>query len=145
VLSTMSSIHNMSFIFFRIWTTRIKKTIKKSKKQRSEQPWTLAYPLVLQIMSSLWSSFFWLGPIHFPSKMIPHKLNRNLICLDPRPLSKGLGTNFKLLTNRNAQFHWMLLFGCLSKLALNSWVGHYFVTTYVKNRRGWGQRALTCY
>jgi hypothetical protein len=50
---------------------------------------------------------------------MPCKLNHNLICLSPEPLSKGLGTILKLLTNRNAQFHWTLLLGPLSKVALS--------------------------
>jgi hypothetical protein len=42
---------------------------KKSKKQQNEQPWTLAYILVLQTMSSPLNSFF-LGPNNwaFPPK-----------------------------------------------------------------------------
>jgi hypothetical protein len=61
-----------------------------------------AYTLVLQTMSFPLSSCFWSRPISFPSKLTSCKLNHNLICLSPRPLSKGLGTNLKLLTNRNA-------------------------------------------
>jgi hypothetical protein len=38
----------------------------------------------------------------FPFKMMPYKLNHNLICLDFRPLFKSFETNLKLLTNRNA-------------------------------------------
>jgi hypothetical protein len=49
---------------------------------------------------------------------MPCKLNHNLICLGPESLSKSLGTNLKLLTNRNTRFHWTLLFGPLSKVAL---------------------------
>ncbi len=115
VLSTMSSIHSMSTIL----NKGKKKTMKKNKKQKNEQPQTLAYTLVLQTMSSPISSFFFSKPIGFPSKMMPCKLNHNLICLGLEFLSEGLGTNLKLLTNRNAQFHWTLLLGPLSKVALS--------------------------
>jgi hypothetical protein len=50
---------------------------------------------------------------------MPCKLNQNLICLYPEPLSKGLETNLKLLMNKNARFHWTLLLGPLSKVALS--------------------------
>jgi hypothetical protein len=50
---------------------------------------------------------------------MPCRLNHNLICLGLGLLSKGLGTNLKLLANRNAQFHWTLLLGPLSKVALS--------------------------
>jgi hypothetical protein len=50
---------------------------------------------------------------------MPCKLNHNLICLSLGPLFKGLETNLKLLTNSNAQFHWTLLFGPLSKVAFS--------------------------
>jgi hypothetical protein len=56
--------------------------------------------------------------IGFPSKMMPCKLNHNLISLGPESLSKSLGTNSKLLFNRNARFHWTLLLGPLFKVAL---------------------------
>ncbi len=73
---------------------------------------------------TLWFSkpcalLFWFRPIDFPSKMMPCKLNQNLICLYPEPMSKVLETNLKLLTNRNAQFHWTLLLGSLSKMTLS--------------------------
>ncbi len=67
-----------------------KKQWKKLKKQWNEQPWTLAYTLVFQTTSFPWSCFFWFGPIGFPSKMMPCKLNHNLICLCFGPLSEGL-------------------------------------------------------
>jgi hypothetical protein len=35
---------------------------------------------------------------------MPCKLNQNLICLGPRPLSKCLRSTLKLLTNKNAPF-----------------------------------------
>ncbi len=88
------------------------------EQQEEKKPWTLAYILVLQTMSSPLNCFFWFGPIGVPSKMMPCTLNHNLICLGLGPLSKGLGTNLKFLTNRNAQFHWTLLLGPLSKVAL---------------------------
>jgi hypothetical protein len=116
VLSTMSSIHKCIFHSHRIWTTRVKKN--NEEEQKNEQPWTLAYTLVLHTMSFPWSCFFWFGPIGFPSKMMPCRLNHNLICLGPRPLSKVLGTSLKLLTNRNAWFHWAPVLGPLFKVAL---------------------------
>jgi hypothetical protein len=76
-----------------------------------------AYTLVLQTMSSPLSSFFGSRPISFPSKLMSCRLNHDLICLGPRPLSKGLGTNLKLLTNSNARFHGTFLLGPLSKVA----------------------------
>jgi hypothetical protein len=51
--------------------------------------------------------------------MMSCKLNHNLICLGFGHLSKGLGTNLKFVTNKNVQFHWPLLLGPLSKVALN--------------------------
>jgi hypothetical protein len=63
--------------------------------------------------------FFGFEPIGFPSEMIPCKLNHNMICLGFGLLSKGLGTNSKLLTNRNVQFHWNPPIGPLSQMALN--------------------------
>jgi hypothetical protein len=121
VLSTMPSIHKYVFQFHRIWTTRVKENNEeeqKTKRQKNEQPWTLAYTLVLQTMSFPLSCCFWFGPIGFPSKMMPCRLNHNSICLGPRSLSKVLGTNLKLLTNKNAWFHWALILGPLSKVAL---------------------------
>jgi hypothetical protein len=79
--------------------------MEKNKKERNEQPWTLPYTLVFQTISSPLSFFFWYGSIGFPSKMMPCKLNHNLICLGLGPSSEGLGINLKLLTNRNVQFH----------------------------------------
>jgi hypothetical protein len=87
--------------FSHISTTKVFKNNGKSKKWRIYQPWTLTYTLVFQTMSFPLSSFFCFGPIGFPSKMMPCKLNHNFICLGFGPLSKGLGTNLKLLTNRN--------------------------------------------
>ncbi len=78
-----------------------KKTMKKEKKKskiwRNEQPWTLTYTLSLQTMGSTLSYFFGFGLIDFPSKMMPCKINHNLICLDLEPLSEGLGTKFKAI------------------------------------------------
>ncbi len=48
-----------------ILTPRLKKTIEKSEKQKNEQPWTLAYTLVLQTMSSPLSFFCGSRPIWF--------------------------------------------------------------------------------
>jgi hypothetical protein len=63
--------------------------------------------------------FFQVWTNWFPFKMMPCKLNHNLICLDLIPLSKGLGINLKLLTDKNVQFHWTLLRGPLSKKGLS--------------------------
>ncbi len=46
---------------------------------------------------------------------MPCKLNHNIICLGPKSLFKRLGTNLKLLTNRNVRFHLTLLLGALFK------------------------------
>jgi hypothetical protein len=64
--------------------------------------------------------FFSFGPIGFPSKTMPCKLNHNLICLGPIPSFEGLATNLKLLTKRNVQFHWNLLVGAMSKVTLKN-------------------------
>ncbi len=77
---------------------------------------------------------FWSEPIGFPSKMMPCKLNHNLIYVGLGPLSKGLGTNLKLLTNKNVQFHWTLILGLLFKVAL--WIAFYkwhiwFIMSYL--------------
>jgi hypothetical protein len=98
VLSTMSSIHNMSSIFTDLNNKGQKKQWKKN--QRNEQPWIVAYTLVLQTMSSP-LNVFWSKPIGFLSKMMSCKLNHNLIFLGHEPSSKSLGTNLKLLTNKN--------------------------------------------
>ncbi len=45
-------------------------------------------------------------------------LGSNLICFGLGLLFKSLETNLKLLTNRNAQFHWTLLLEPLFKVAL---------------------------
>jgi hypothetical protein len=52
----MSSIHSISSILTEFEQQRFLKNSEKNK-QRNEQPWTLAYTLVLQIMSSPLSSF----------------------------------------------------------------------------------------
>jgi hypothetical protein len=117
VLSTMSNLYNV-FHCHIIWVIRWKKTMKKNKKQRNEQPWTLVQTLVLQTMK------LFLKKIQtncFPSKLVPFSMNHNLICLQPKPLSKGLGTNLKFFTNGNVQFHWALFLGPLSKMALSLW------------------------
>jgi hypothetical protein len=49
---------------------------------------------------------------------MPCRPKKNLICLDPGLSSKGLGTNLKLFTRKNAWLHWTLLLGPLSKVAL---------------------------
>jgi hypothetical protein len=70
-------------------------------------------------------SFFLFGPIGFPSKMMPCKSQFDYFGLGPS--SKGLGTNLKFLTNRNAQFHWTLFLGPLSKVAPNIEISIKFV------------------
>jgi hypothetical protein len=119
VLSTMSSIHKCFFHYYRIWTTRVKEN--NEKEQKKPKKWA-----TLDLSSHFGSPnhelslklFFWFGPIGFPSKMMPCRLNQNLICLGPRSLCKVLGTNLKLLTNRNAWFHWAPVLGPLFKVAL---------------------------
>jgi hypothetical protein len=56
------------------------------------------------------------GPIGFSSKMMPCKINHNLICFGPRLMSKCYGTKSTFLTNGNAWFHWTLLLGPLFKM-----------------------------
>jgi hypothetical protein len=63
---------------------------------------------------------FSLGCTHwFSVQNMPWRQNHNLICHGLGPSSTGFGTNLKLLTNSNARFHWTLLLGPLSKVALN--------------------------
>jgi hypothetical protein len=49
---SMFSIHNMPSILTKFENKDLKKIVEKSKKQRNEQSWTLAYTLVLQTTSS---------------------------------------------------------------------------------------------
>ncbi len=112
--ATVFSIHNMLFIL-----TKFEQSQKKTKKQKNEQPWTLVYTLVFQIMSSPFNFFFWSRPNDFLSKMIPCKINHDFNCLGPGPLSKSLRTKLKLLINRNASYHRTLLLKPLSKVGLN--------------------------
>ncbi len=120
VLSTMPSIHICIFYSHRNWATRIKKNNEKEKtKKWATSDLSLHFDSPNHVLSFKLFFFFWFRPIGFPSKMMLCKVNQNLICLDPEPLSKGLDTNVKLLTNRNARFHWTLLLGPLSKVALS--------------------------
>jgi hypothetical protein len=48
---TMCSIHSMSSILIEFEQQGSKKTMRK-KKQKNEQPWSLAYTLILQTMNS---------------------------------------------------------------------------------------------
>jgi hypothetical protein len=106
------------FPFSQNLSNKGKRNMRK-KKWKNEQPWTLACTLVLQTMTSPWRGVFFLSiSINFPSKMMPCKLNHNLICLCIGSLSIGLETDLKLLTNRNVQFHWTLLLEPLSKVPL---------------------------
>jgi len=54
----------------------------------NEQPWTLAYTLILKTIGCPLSCFLGSRPIHFPSKMMLRTLNHNLICLVLGLLSK---------------------------------------------------------
>jgi hypothetical protein len=85
--------------------------VKKRKNKNDEQPWTLAYPWALSL-----KLFFWSGLIGFPFKMMPCRQSHNLICLGLGPHLKALRPILKLLFNRNAQFHWTLLFRPFSKV-----------------------------
>jgi hypothetical protein len=91
--------------------------MKKKQKNKKKKDPSLHFVSPNHELSPL-SSLFRSRPIGFPSKMMPCKLNHNLICFDLEPLSKGLGTNLKLLTNRKNQFHWTLLLGPLVKVAI---------------------------
>ncbi len=88
--------------------TSEKKTLKNNEKQWKKQPWTLAYILVLQTMSSPLSSTFWFRPTQFPSKMVPYRCHLNLASIGLGSSSKGLGSNLWFLTNRNVPFCWTL-------------------------------------
>jgi hypothetical protein len=90
--------------------------MKKKKKNKEKQNWTLAYTLVLQIMS--YKLFFLVRTNWFSFQNDTCKLNHNLICFGLGLLFKSLETNLKLLTNRNAQFHWTLLLEPLFNVAL---------------------------
>jgi hypothetical protein len=70
--------------------------MKINKKLTNEQPWTLAYTLILKTMSSPFSCFLVSRPIAFPSKVMPCNLNHNLICLGLGLLSK-VTLNYKAL------------------------------------------------
>jgi hypothetical protein len=93
-----------------------------SKDNKKTKKWTtlsLAYTLILPNHESLFYALFsGLDPLVFPSKYAHGDKNHNLICHGLGPSSRGLGTNLKLLMNSNAQFHWTLLLGPLSKVAL---------------------------
>ncbi len=99
ILSIMFSIHSMSFIF--------SKFEQQDYKNNNNKKVTFNLSLHLgsldhELSFKRFFFFFWSGPIGFPLKMMPCKLNHNLICLGSESLSKRLGTNLKLLTNRNA-------------------------------------------
>jgi hypothetical protein len=100
------SLHNMCLI--------LEKKLSKDKKKNKEisKPSTLAYT-----MNLFYTLLIWSGPLGFPSKICQGQIH-NLICHGLGPSSIGLGTNLKLLTNRNARFHWTLLLGPLSKVVL---------------------------
>ncbi len=91
----------------------------KEKKQKNKEMKNLGSQLTLWFSKSPSSSFSWFEPIGFPCKIMPCKLNHNLICLGLEPSSKGLEANLKFLTNRNVRFHWTLFFEPLFKVALS--------------------------
>jgi hypothetical protein len=100
----------------KIWATRVK---ENNEKKRKTKKWATLDPslhfgspnheISFKLFLKIW--------IH-PSKLMSYRLNHNLICLGPGPSSICLKINSKLLTNRNAWFHWTLLLGPLSKVAL---------------------------
>jgi hypothetical protein len=79
----------------------------------------IAWFLVLQIRSSPFSTFFGLNQLIFPPKPVPCRFSLNLPLFGLGPLSKGLGTDWKLLTNMIAWIHLSLDLGPSSKVALN--------------------------
>jgi hypothetical protein len=116
VLSTMSSVHSIFSILIKFKQQGFLKIVKKSKK------WTtldLNLHFGFPNYEFSFKVFFLSRTIGFPSKMMPCRLNYNLICLGLGSFSKSFGTNLKLLTNRNVRFHWTSFLGALSKVALN--------------------------
>ncbi len=109
-IATIFSIHNLSSILIEFQQQGFKKKVKKSKDTKK---WaTLDLSVHVGSPNHEFSCklfFFWSRPNWFPSKMMPCKLNHNFICLGHVPLSKGLETNLKLLTNKNARLHWNLV------------------------------------
>jgi len=128
LLSTISSIHSMFFMVCLPFSQNLsnkgkrkhseKEPPEKKKKQRNEQPWTLAYTLVLQKLSSHLTLAFSPDQLVCPPQWC-HSTKSQFDC-GPEPSFKGLGTNVKLLTNTNAWYHWTLLLGTLSKVALST-------------------------
>jgi len=120
-----SSIHEMFSILaqFQLQTSE-KKTLKNNEsneKQWKKQPWTLAYILVLQAMSSPFSSIFGPDQLNFPPKWC-HVYATSIwlqLVLDLGSSFKGLGCNLWLSTNKNAPFCWALDLGPLFKVALS--------------------------
>jgi hypothetical protein len=58
-----------------------------------------------------------------------------LICPGLEPLSRGLGTNLKLLTNKIVRFHWTSFFGPLSKVALGVWLIDCITIQHFENKK----------
>jgi hypothetical protein len=94
---SMSSIQRISSILTKFERQRKKKTMKKwATLNLSLHFGSPNHELSLKLcfVFLVWTNWF-------PSKMMQCRLNHNLICLVPGPLSKlGLGTNSKLLINR---------------------------------------------
>ncbi len=117
-----SSIHEM-FSILALQTSE-KKTLKNNEsneKQWKKQPWTLAYILVLQAMSSPFSSIFGPDQLNFPPKWC-HVYATSIwlqLVLDLGSSFKGLGCSLWLSTNKNAPFCWALDLGPLFKVALS--------------------------
>jgi hypothetical protein len=98
VLSAISSIHRC---IFHSHNTKFeqqgyKKTIKKQKTKNKKK---LNPNLHFDSSNhgSPLSYLFGSELIDFSLKLMPCKINHNLICLDLQPLSKGLGTKFEAL------------------------------------------------
>jgi len=87
-----------------------------------ELDYTLVISLILDSPNqelALWRLFFGLNQLIFPPKEVPCRFSLNLPLFGLGPLSKGLRTNLKLLTNKIAWIHWSLDLGPSSKVALN--------------------------
>jgi hypothetical protein len=74
--------------------------------------------------------FFGLNQLIFPPNQVPCSLSLNLphfgLRLLFRPLSKGLGTNSKLLTSKIAWIHWFLDLEPSSKVAISLSINRYY-------------------
>ncbi len=86
-----------------------------------ESDCTLVPSLILGSPNQELSLALFFGPnqLIFPPKQVPCRFCLNLPLFDLGPLSKGLGTNLKLSTNKIAWIHWSLDLGPSSKVALS--------------------------